>query len=100
MANIELEKEYKCRDDCMPQGCPGHTMVMFLNTTSMGIYFLDEKNKNTNQLHANYNAWKAIIELIQQVQEYRADVNLIENCDVWYKNKKQDLENLDKELAS
>ena len=43
MSQTRLEQKYQCWNDCLPQGCPGHTAVLQYQSISNSLRFEDGK---------------------------------------------------------
>lgn len=41
MSKMETKLKYHCYNDCKPEGCPGHTATLHIQTVSDSIHFDD-----------------------------------------------------------
>lgn len=63
MATIEREVTYRCSDDCMPSGCPGHKGRLVYQSTADSYMF----NMNGMELHFERGELDAMISLLSQL---------------------------------
>lgn len=67
MARVEREIRYKCSDDCEMSGCPGHTGVLFYQSTSDAYSF----NMSGRIMHFERGELQAMLDLLKSLD--RAD---------------------------
>lgn len=67
MATIEREMTYRCSDDCVPSGCPGHKGRLVYQSTADAYMFV----MNGRELHFERGELDAILDLLKQLR--RAD---------------------------
>ena len=70
MANVRLSKKYHCFDDCRQSGCPEHEAILEFQSVSNAYHFINGKGK---EHYFEQGELEAMIELLKQLQERRAD---------------------------
>lgn len=63
MATIEREVTYRCSDDCVPSGCPGHKGRLTYQSTADSYLF----NMSGRELHFERGELDAMIELLKKL---------------------------------
>jgi hypothetical protein len=61
MATIERETRYRCSDDCLPGGCPGHKGRLEYQSCSDSYTF----NMNGREMHLERGELDAMISLLR-----------------------------------
>jgi hypothetical protein len=63
MASIERSVQYRCSDDCMMSGCPGHTGILLYQSTSDAYSF----NLDGRILHFGRGEMEAMFSLLRSL---------------------------------
>lgn len=72
MATIYCEKEFKCFNDCMQCGCPGHKMTLSMQTTS-DILIVEIDGKTL--ISADPIEWRNLLDLVASCNYNLFEVN-------------------------
>lgn len=65
MGTLKYEKDYKCSDDCLQSGCPGHRARLEYQTTSDSYEFTTGKNGEVKYFESS--ELETFIILLQQL---------------------------------
>ncbi len=68
MANIERSLTYRCSDDCEMSCCPGHTGILFYQSTSDAYSF----SLNGRILHFERGELQALLDLLRSLDRIDA----------------------------
>lgn len=68
MATIKKQKIYRCNDDCIQAGCPGHVATLTIQTTSDAYSF---EARGFEPKHFERNELQTLMDLLKEVD--RAD---------------------------
>lgn len=69
MANIEHKQLYRCSDDCLQEGCPGHEAILRIQTCSDAYCFI---GTNEKKIYFERNELQAFLNLLAGID--RADI--------------------------
>jgi len=70
MSTIIFEKEYRCSDDCIQSGCPGHKAKLEFNTVSQNYRF---SNDNGQVVYFEHNELQTFLVLLKRLSMVRLD---------------------------
>jgi hypothetical protein len=64
MSQMRLEHRYHCWNDCLPQGCPGHTAVLRFQSVSDALHFSDGKGHDMYMQTPELEAFLSMLHIL------------------------------------
>jgi len=76
VSQTRLEHHYRCWNDCLPQGCPGHTAVLQFQSVSNSLHFSDGKG---NEMYMQTPELEAFLAMIHTLSKSRTEIENVLN---------------------
>jgi hypothetical protein len=70
MATIEITKKYRCSDDCIQSGCPGHESKLTFQSTSDAYVF---ENGKGDKVFFERGELESFISILKDLNAQRVD---------------------------
>lgn len=77
MSQTRLEQKYQCWNDCVPQGCPGHTAVLQFQSVSNSLHFEDGKG---DEMYMQTPELEAFISMLHTLSKSRIEIENVLNA--------------------
>lgn len=71
MSNTKLTHQYRCWNDCVMSGCPGHTATLEYQSVSDALHFEDGKGQH---LHGQTPEFGALVSMLHRLSNARVEV--------------------------